>query len=189
MILTVPRVVDGPVPLSSEQVYQAYAQKVAGWVSRLAGPRADVEDLVQEVFLRVHRGLPSFRGDCQVGTWVYSITENVVRARRQRERVRRWFGSAVDPETVQAASLSPTPSEDLERRQSAARLYEALDALPEKYRTLFILFEVEGLSGEEIAELTGTKLATVWVRLTRARARLFARLADEDKRGRRGLPA
>lgn len=175
-----PRAAPNPVPTSAE-LYQAHAQRVAAWVSRLAGPQADVEDLVQEVFLQAHRALGSFRGDCKPTTWLYTITERVVRARRRRDRLRRLltvFGARIE----EVAADEPSACDSLERREAARLIYLALDGLREKYRTIFILFQIEGLSGEEIAELKGLKIATVWVRLNRARAQMSARIRALQKR-------
>jgi len=167
--------------MTSGEVYREHMQLVARWASRLGGPGLDVEDLVQEVFLRVHRLLPQFRGEAQLTTWLYSITQNVVRTRRRKERFRRRFGFAGDPDRLHVVASGPTPLEAAERRQSADLIYRALDGIPEKYRTIFILFEIDGMSGEEIAELTGVKLATVWVQLTRARAQLLKRFEKLER--------
>lgn len=174
-----------PGPLTLDAVYREHAPRVARWAGRLAGPGLDVEDLVQEVFLTVQRLLPSFRGEAELTTWLYRITFNVVRHRRRRERLRRWLGGSADDVAGQVASTRPTPVEDLERREAEALVYRALDGLGEKYRTVIILFEIEGLSGEEIAALTGTKLATVWVWLHRARAKLLEQLEQLEKNDHR----
>ena len=71
---------------------------------------------------------------------------------------------------------APSSAESVERREAARLIYGALDHLREKYRTIFILFEIEGLSGEEIASLKGIRLATVWVRLNRARKQMSVRI-------------
>jgi RNA polymerase sigma-70 factor, ECF subfamily len=167
--------------LTSEEIYRRHAQRVARWVARLAGPGLDVEDLVQEIFLQVHRSRESFRGECLLTTWLYGITERVVYAKRRRERLRRMFSFAtlvgLDP-----VSHEPSPAEALERRQSTQLLYAALDRLGEKYRTVLILFELEGLSGEEIAELKVLRIATVWVRLSRARLQLARELERVERR-------
>jgi RNA polymerase sigma-70 factor (ECF subfamily) len=81
---------------------------------------------------------------------------------------------AREDEAAPAAGVSPV--EDLIERQRTQLVYRALDALGEKYRSLFVLFELEELSGEEIATLTGLNPSTVWVRLHRARARFVARV-------------
>lgn len=168
------------VPLEVDAIYRAYAQRVAGWAARLGGPRLDVEDVVQEVFLTVIRKLPDFRGEGRVTTWLFRITENVVRHRRRKERFRRWLGGTADEVAGDVVSGRPTPVEELERRQATALVYRALDALPEKDRTVLILFELDELPGEAVAELCGLKLQTLWVRLHRARAKFLVRLEQLD---------
>lgn len=172
---------------SSAALYREHAQRVAGWASRLGGPRrgADLEDVVQEVFLRVHRALPGFRGESEITTWLYRITENVVRARLRKERLRRFFGFDGGTSTVgeerEVPSLRPSPEGDLEHRERARMLYDALDRIPEIYRNPFILFEIEGLPGEEVARLVGVKLPTLWVRLSRAREQVTTELERQQR--------
>jgi RNA polymerase sigma-70 factor (ECF subfamily) len=168
--------------MTSGDVYRQHVQQVARWASRLAGPGLDVEDLVQEVFLLVHRLLPQFRGEAQLTTWLYSITHNVVRTRRRKERFRRLFGFAGDPARLHPVANGPTPLEELERRRSADLIYRALDDIPDKYRTILVLFEIDGMAGEEIATLTGVKLPTIWVRLSRARALLVKRIEKLERK-------
>lgn len=160
--------------LDLDVLYRAHARTVARWVTRLAGPNADVDDLVHETFLIVERRLSEFRGDGKVTTWLYRIAERVVLDARRKERFRRWFSRvrAVEIEGS-LSSTQPTPVDALEQRQSADSVYRILDRMPEKYRTVLILFELEEMSGEEIAALTGVNPATVWVHLHRARARFL----------------
>jgi RNA polymerase sigma-70 factor (ECF subfamily) len=169
-----------------ESVYREHAPSVARWAQRLGGPAFDAEDAVHEVFLVVHAQLDGFRGDAKLSTWLYRITENVVRHRRRRDRFRRWLGGSSEEVGGRVASSRPTPVEDLERREAESLVYRALDRLPEKQRTLIILFEIDGCSGEEIAERTGTKINAVWVSLHRARARFLAALEKLDPNRRRG---
>jgi RNA polymerase sigma-70 factor, ECF subfamily len=160
-----------------DALYRAYAATVARWAAHLGGPRFDVDDAVHEIFLVVSRRRPEFRGDAKITTWLYRITERVVRGGRRRERVRRWIDLARRADVER--SLSPprlTPVEELERAQSRDTVYRILDRLAEKYRRVLVLFELEELTGEEIAALTGVKLATVWVHLHRARALFLAEL-------------
>jgi RNA polymerase sigma-70 factor (ECF subfamily) len=163
-------------PNDFEAIYRAHVEQVARWAARLGGTEIDVDDVVQEVFVAVHKQLPKFRGESQVRTWLYRITANQVAERRRRDRWRRWFRGAPDEEVVSPAL---TPVETLERREATARVYRALDQLNEKYRTLLILFELEQHSGQEIAELTGLSLDAVWVTLHRARAQLLKKLEAE----------
>ena len=167
---------DVPVPLDLSAIYKAHASRVASWAARLSGPRLDAEDIVHEVFLVVHKELPRFRGEAKLTTWLYGITANVVRDRRRKEK-RRWLWHLLGRREQRPLPLhAQTPAEAAERRQSTALVYEALEGLREEYRTVLILFELEGLSGEEIAELTQVNLKTVWVWLHRARAQFRARL-------------
>lgn len=163
-----------------EALYREHAPQVARWAARLGGPNVEVEDVLQEVFIVAHRQLPGFRGDSQVSTWLFAITRNVVRQRMARERVRRFFLNALGSES--ALDEGPrTPVEDVERRESMALVYRALSGMPEKYRTAFVLFEIEGLSGQEVSELTGVKVSTLRVWLMRARAQFTVRLARVDR--------
>ena len=167
-----------------DAIYRAHAGTVARWAAKLAGPGNDVEDLVHEVFLVVRRRLGEFRGDAKVTTWLYRITERVARQSRRKDRFRRWFSRARQFDIEDAiAPVRLTPVDDLERRQSTEACYRILDGMPDKYRTVLILFELEELSGEEIAALTGLKLATVWVHLHRARSRFLADMRRAAGRG------
>jgi RNA polymerase sigma-70 factor (ECF subfamily) len=160
--------------LNAAQLFVAYADAVASWASRLGGPAIDVEDVVQEVFIVVHRRLARFRGDASVTTWLFGITNNIVYQQRRKARRRHWFGRGEEP--IDDVAPQPTPIEELERHRRAVAVYRVLERMRESHRTVLILSELEGLSGEEIATLTGLKLGTVWVRLHRARAE-FSQLA------------
>jgi RNA polymerase sigma-70 factor, ECF subfamily len=173
----------GPLPDASlaafdlDALYRAHAATVARWASRLAGPGVDVEDLVHEIFLVAARRLSEFRGEAKVTTWLYRITERVALDGRRRDRFRRWFSHVRSLEIEQVYSHSqPTPLDALERRQSIEMVYRILDRMPDRYRTVLILFELEEMSGEEIAALTGIKQTTVWVHLHRARARFLTEM-------------
>jgi RNA polymerase sigma-70 factor (ECF subfamily) len=164
----------GTPALDLDTIYRAHASTVARWANRLAGPGTDVDDLVHEVFLVAGQRLAEFRGEAKVTTWLYRITERMALERRRRERFRSWISRFRSADIENALSPSqPTPVDVLERRQSIQSVYRMLDQLPDKYRTVLILFEIEELSGEEIAALTGLKESTVWVRLHRARARFL----------------
>jgi len=163
-------------------VYGRHADDVARWARRLGGPRIDAEDIVHEVFLVVQRRFHEWRGDAQVTTWLYEITFRVVRERRSRGWWRRWStgiiggdSSGPDGDLAKLPFDQPDALDLLQRREAAAALYGILDGIGEKYRTVIVLFELEGLSGEEIATLTGISLANVWIRLHRARQKVLKR--------------
>lgn len=162
--------------LALADVYRAHANDVARWAARLAGPGFDVEDIVHEVFLVAQRRLPAFRGGAHLRTWLYRTTAFVVKKRRYRDRWRRWLGGSARDVAEHIPSTGPTPLEHLERRRRDQVLYQVLDGLPEKYRSAIIMFDLEGLSGEEVATLTGRKVATLRVWLFRARTQFMQRL-------------
>jgi len=187
-------------PLSFDGVYRAHAKAVSRWASRLLGPGGDCEDVVQEVFIVVRHKLARFDGQADITTWLYEITVRVVQEWRRRRRWWSWVtgrgpspsrGRALTPPALPAdGGLDPVAR--LEVRERVVFFYRILDGLGEAYRTTFILFELEGLSGERIAEITGTRLPTVWARLSRARRafiermrRLEAQEHDEAQRERK----
>ena len=170
-----------PLAEAIDLIYEQHVADVSRWVRRLVGPREDVEDLVHDVFLVAVRRRGEFRGDGSVRTWLFRITHHIVRNWRRRGRVRRWLFSLhaeVDLPVQHEATLSPL--EGIEQREKTARLYAALDRLPDCYRTPLILYEIEGLPGDQVAELTGVRLGAIWVRLHRGRARLLRELTREE---------
>ena len=162
---------------SLDQLYETYESSVERWVRRLVGPGAEVEDLVHDVFLVALRRRHEFRGEARLSTWLFRITERIVRKRRCRQRVHGFLNLVFRGHTTALAPASPTPLEELERRQQCALLYAALDRLPEKYRTPVIMFDLDGRSAAEVAALIGIKPNAVWVRVHRGRARLCADLS------------
>jgi RNA polymerase sigma-70 factor (ECF subfamily) len=181
-----PRTVSGGA-MDVEDLYRLHARTVARWAARLGGPGVDVEDVVQEVFLVAKRRLGAFTGDASVTTWLFRATANIAAAARRKQRLRRWLGRTSADERPGMGAAGPTPVEALEQRQDVAAVYRALDALPERLRRVLILFELEGLSTQEIAELTNARAATVRVWLFRARAKFqerylaFAETGDTDR--------
>lgn len=175
-----PLVAPMPEPRDLSALYREHAGAVARWAGRLGGPSIDVEDVVQDVFLTAHRLLPGFRGEAKITTWLFRITQNQVRHRRRKERWLRLLPGNTDSLLDRLAAKGPTPVEELERRQASQTVYRVLDGMNEKYRTAFILFEIEKLSGEEIATMLEQKVATIWVWLHRARAHFLAGLQKLD---------
>jgi RNA polymerase sigma-70 factor (ECF subfamily) len=155
------------------QLYRAHVQDVGRWAERLAGPGFDVPDMVSEVFEIVQRRLPSFRGDSSLKTWLWGITEKVVRHRRRKDRLRHWLWPSTKDPTRHLAAAGPSQHERLEEKERHERVYQVLDRLAERDRRILILFELEELSGAEIAALLGISVDNVWLRMHRARARFL----------------
>ena len=159
-----------------DHLYENYEPTVERWVRRLAGPSADVEDLIHDIFVVALRRRGEFRGDAKVSTWLFRITQFVVRKRRFRRKLRQCLDMLHRSHEMAVAPPSPTPLEVVERRQQCARLYAALDCLPEKYRTAIILCDIEGVGAEEASRLLGLTANAVWVRVHRGRAMLLEQL-------------
>ena len=167
----------GPVdPI--DRLYERHLGQVKRWARQLAGPTADLEDIVHDIFLVALRKGFGFRGEASVDTWLFRITHNEVRAKRRRSRLRQLLLGRNQDTLVPPAPN--TPQQEMERRERHVRLYQALDRLPDCYRTTLILYEIDELSGEQVAALTETSVGTVWVRLHRGRERLVELLAQED---------
>ncbi|MHB8419278.1 MAG: RNA polymerase sigma factor [Myxococcales bacterium] len=161
-----------------EALYRQHRLDVARWAARLGGPSIETADVVQEVFLAVGRKLPAFEPRARITTWLYRITENTVRYQRRKLRWRRFLAGGADEVAGELPDEAASALDGLERREGRAQLYRVLDRLGERQRTILILFEMEGLSGEEIAERLDMKVGTVWVALHRARAKFLAALRE-----------
>ncbi len=184
--------------LSIEQIYLRYQEQVARWAQRLGGRVGDVEDIVQEVFLTVWREearvVALERRDATgdpLERWLYRVTEHAVYNHRWRERWRKRLTRSADSSRTisELPSNAPSAVELLDQAQVKVDVYEVLDRLNDRFRSILILFELEELSGEAIAALTGIKVATVWVRLHRARAKFLReleRISPEAPARRRG---
>ena len=163
-----------PAPLALEDVYRDHFDFVFRQASRLGGPGIDAEDAAQEVFMVVARKLDTFDSTSLITTWLYGITLNVVRSLRRRARIRRLFELG---QTEERKSDLPVRSVDRAEVLDAHRIaYAILDKLAPKKREAFILAEFEGLSCEEIAQLSGSKTETIWSRLHYARKEFAERL-------------
>jgi RNA polymerase sigma-70 factor (ECF subfamily) len=161
--------------------YEAWFDEVVKWIGALGMPDSEAEDLAQEVFLVVNRKLSTFDGRNEAG-WLYRITELTVRDHRRRAWFRNLFRRRqhdVDIETV--ARVEGIPALAREHEQDRAALQRILAKMRPKLRATFVLFEIEGRSGEEIAAIQDIPRATVWTRLHSAR-KVFRKLVDELRR-------
>jgi RNA polymerase sigma-70 factor (ECF subfamily) len=167
-------------PFDLEDVYRTHAADVARWAARLAGPGFDREDIVHEVFLVAQRRFPTFKRAGNIKVWLYRTTAFIVKKRRRSERWRRWLNGSANDLADRMPASGPTPLEELERFRRDQRLYRTLDQLPEKYRTVLVLFDLDGLSGEEVVALTGRKVSTLRVWLFRAREMFLDRFRANE---------
>jgi RNA polymerase sigma-70 factor (ECF subfamily) len=162
------------------EVHDALRPRVLRYLARMAG-EAEAEDLAQEVFAKVSRGLGDFRGDADLSTWVYRIATNTALDRLRR---RGKPAESVDPSVVDAIVIAESDRnvwtdeirQTLEGRvirdEMNACIRDVINRLPENYRTVIILGDLEGFQDREIAEILGLSLRNAKVRLHRARAQL-----------------
>jgi RNA polymerase sigma-70 factor, ECF subfamily len=157
---------------AERELYDAHVDRVFRLVYRMVGDSHRAQDYTQEAFIRGFRRLADFRGESALSTWLCSIaisvTLNGLRSlKRARER-------EVGLEDVPAIGVRPVEADpDLK-----VRMRRAIDGLPEGYRTVFVMHDVEGYTHEEIATTLGVQPGTSKAQLFRARARLREALAD-----------
>jgi RNA polymerase sigma-70 factor (ECF subfamily) len=168
--------------LSFDSVYRSCFVDVARWVRALGANDADVEDLTQEVFIIVRRKLPTFDGRNLPG-FLYRVAQRTVRDYRRSAWVRNLFGKrSFLPELT---SHEPDVLQMIQERERRNVLASILSRMSEKRRTTFVLFEIEGYSGEEIAQIQSLPLKTVWTRLHHARKdfiRMVSSLPSEGEK-------
>lgn len=168
--------------LSAEQVYERHGDFVWRTLQHLGVRNADLEDLAQEVFVTVHRRISSFDGRSKLTTWLFGVCLHLVQRHRRRAYFRLEFLQAEPPESVDLE----TPEARYAGAEARVRLERLLDKLSPERRATFMLFEIEGVSCEEIAELTAVPVGTVYSRLHLARkevAKTAARLRRQGKWG------
>ena len=159
------------------ELYAAHKAGVARLVFRMLGGRGDIEDVIQEVFVQVHRSLRDFRGQSKFSTWLHRITVNVVLMHRRAARSRPMFADEPVGDIEQPREL--LPDQDAERRERMRAFGRLLDRLADKKRIVFVLHELEGISPEEIGKIVGAPVLTVRTRLFYARRELEAMLGEE----------
>jgi RNA polymerase sigma-70 factor (ECF subfamily) len=149
--------------IAFSELVDRYKNMVYGMVWRMGADRSQTDDLAQEVFLKVYRGLPYFRGEARLSTWIYRIVANVCTQAR----------SGRGPEVAGAAAQEPGAPDaafgDFELRD---RLEKAIAQLPENYRLLIAAHYLDGVQYESLAEALDIPLGTVKTHLYRAKRRL-----------------
>jgi RNA polymerase sigma-70 factor (ECF subfamily) len=166
-----------PVSLTEEEIFREFAPRIYNLTRRMLGNDADAEDATQDVFVQVLRKLPTFRGESAFSTWLYRIAVNTALSYRRKRAIRKTY-SLVEPfqefadngehrSLVRRWAAGP---EQLALDREAHQLIEnAIGQLPEMYRDVYVLADVEGLSNADIAEMLELSVAAVKSRLHRAR--------------------
>lgn len=170
--------------LACAELVSSHERMVYQLALHLLGDRDEALDLSQEVFLRVFRTLPSFRGQSALKTWIYRICINQARNRQRWWRRRRRNDQVqLEQHVLEHGDLrqpedGDAPDRAFARKELARRLWTALEGLPFDQRTVIVLREIDGLSYEEIADSLDVAIGTVKSRLTRARQTLRRELRE-----------
>jgi RNA polymerase sigma-70 factor (ECF subfamily) len=160
---------------AQRQLFRDYRVRVHRTLYRILGSNADMEDLVQDVFLEVFRSLDRFRGEAKLSTWIARITTRVAMHYIGR---RKPAAHSLDGLSVEVAAGDPSAEDLALVREAAARLYRALERVDPVQRVAFALHVIEGLPLREVADMTESSLVATKSRVWRARREI-------EKRARR----
>jgi RNA polymerase sigma-70 factor, ECF subfamily len=160
-------------------LYDRHSDSVFKFLSRMSGTdNQDLDDLVQSTFLEVQRSASRFGGNSSVKTWIFGIASNIVRHYIRSERARKGF--------IDVFKTLPVKEEDLPdhlalRNQQLKNLNQGLNRLSYKLRVVFVMCDLEGISGVETANILGLRQGTVWRRLHDARKALCKSIERRGK--------
>ena len=173
--------------LDFQKIYDVYQPKILRYLTYLVGEH-EAEDLTQEVFVKVNRAINTFRGDSTLSTWLYRIATNAGIDRLRSPSFRQIPQGGLltisvenseakfDVKNVWTGEKPLSSEQELVRKQMNECIKEFIGKLPETYRTVLVLSELEELGNKEVAEILGVTLSTVKIRLHRAREKLKAEL-------------
>ncbi|WP_461074614.1 RNA polymerase sigma factor [Spirosoma flavus] len=165
-------------------LYETTKSRVFNTALSYVRSREDAEEITQDVFIEVFRSVDGFKGDADVTTWIYRITVNksldFVKHKKRQKRF-AFLTSLFDRDTGEVVHHPPDfvhPGVTLENQENAARLFQAIDTLPDKQKTAYILTRVEGLSNIESAQVMSTSVGAVESLLQRANENLKKQLTS-----------
>ncbi len=169
------------------RLVETYENRILNYCYRMLGNRFDAEDATQEVFVKLYRFFGSYAGNSAFSTWLYKIASNVcLDMLRKSKRTHKdtvsihQYSTEGEEFALPIEDSGPTPYQSAQMNEAQRALMEALEKLSEEQKKVIILRDIEGLSYEEIAEITGTAAGTVKSRINRARQAL-KKLLEKDK--------
>ena len=169
--------------VAQAKIVQKYERLVYNLGLKLLGNQDEAEHILQETFLKVLQSLPNFRGQSQISTWIYRIATN--EALMMLRRKKREYALLTNEDEIElkdyshlTQSFANTPLEDLLNSELRDKMKASIELLPNKYKSVFVLKDIEGLSLNEISDITGMSLAAVKSNLHRARLFLREKLAE-----------
>jgi RNA polymerase sigma-70 factor (ECF subfamily) len=179
------RAVQGGDMAAFDQLVIKHKDKLFNMVYWLLGDYQEANDCAQEIFIKVLKGIKKFRFQSSFSTWLYRIAINTCKNRRKSSTF-RWQKRTVSHENPKSSkqdnhpyeiqSGSPSPENSLEKKERIILIQKAVNALPQEQNRVIVLRDIQGLSYQEIADITGLNLGTVKSRLARARLELKNKL-------------
>lgn len=163
-----------------EELLLAHEKMIYQVCLRMCGNPQDAMDVSQETAVRIWRNLPNFKGESTLSTWIYRIALNASldHLRRQKNRMAESTDELMEKGVMPVAQSTETPEASLERKETLARVGEALTQLPEDQRSAVVLRDVQDLPYDQVATILGTNLNTVKSRISRGRRRLMQLLQE-----------
>jgi RNA polymerase sigma-70 factor, ECF subfamily len=168
-----------------QQVYDEYQERIFRYLTRMVG-RDEAEDVMQEVFVKIGLALETFRGESGLSTWIYRIATNAALDKLRRPSHRpsgekllsvESIAQIREEENIWTGEVADSTEQRVIRQEMNGCIREIISTLPEAYRAVIVLSELEGLSDREIADILGLTVEATKIRLHRARARLKKELA------------
>jgi RNA polymerase sigma-70 factor (ECF subfamily) len=171
--------------LTVTEVHTKHGEFIWKTLYRMGVRSPHLEDVYQEVFLVVHRRLDTYAGHCAITTWLFEVCFRVTAGYRRRAHFRREQLVPDAASVSYVAAATPTPEREVEKRQAADCLQSILSTLNVEQRVVFTMFEIEGLTCDQIGENIGVPVGTVYSRLHRARKAFLRALSRQQARDAR----
>lgn len=166
-----------------EDIVKKYENKVYGIVFHMMKNQNEVEDLAQEVFLKVYKNLDRFKGDSSLYTWIYKITVNLCLDELKKRKNIIYLDEKINVEDGEIDKELPSnerSQEELyEDKELKENLHRCINKLPDKQKMMIVLRDIKGFSYDEIAKITNNKIGTVKSQINRARLKLKELLDKE----------
>lgn len=166
------------------KIVSRYSGRLYNFTCRFVGDRETAEDIVQETFLRAFRKRTEYRAIANFSTWLFTIAGNLAKSELRRRKRWRLFSLDRDEESDTGLDLpdeSLRPDKVAESSLADVQIQDAIQALPDNYRQVILLRDVQGMSYQEIAEIVDCPVGTVKSRVNRARLKLQQRLKNEGR--------
>jgi len=181
---------DEDLHLTFDELVAKYDRKIFNLIYRLVGDPEEAADLTQDTFVNAYKAFRHFRGDARVYTWLHQIAINLCKNYfKQRSRLRQYEAESLDaPLEGDEEALgrdipdwSASPQRVIEQRELQTHIQKAIQSLPEEYRMVVVLRDIQGFSYQEIAQIANISLEAVKSRIFRAREMLRRKLGPYIK--------